>query len=498
MHLNSDMLLISSDQGLIQALTEHATKRGHRLRLLQVLDEIDSSDATSQPAIVFLDLQWLEESGSQFSCLRSRMPDVPWIVIGNGASIHVAIEAMQNGAFECLVKPFSQDSIRGVIERALSIPKLVDEGVQLTLAAQEEGAKELVGRSMAMCRVFKDIALAASQDFVVLIRGESGTGKEIVARTVVSNGLRRKNVYSAINCSAIPADLLESELFGHEAGAFTSADRRRIGRFEYCDQGTLFLDEIGDMPPLLQCKVLRVLQEQQFERLGSNELITTNVRVISATHRPLERMVAEGRFREDLYYRLNNYTIVIPPLRERLEDVQPLLEHYLAETQRLRAGPKIDRITEEALDVLHSYPWPGNVRELAAAVRHAVVSTSGLVIGLDSLPEAIRGHAQQSVVARGFDCLDYECSPYGDPDATGDSEDALVAGGTIDVAKLVQEGLAAQSPTLHQDIMQLVEKELLVYALKQTHGNQTQAAKLLGITRGKISERIKRFKLAEE
>ncbi len=241
-----------------------------------------------------------------------------------------------------------------------------------------------------MLSVFKAIGRVANQRIPVLIRGESGTGKELVARALVDNGNRADKPFMSINCAAIPEALLESELFGHERGAFTGADKRRIGRFEQCHGGTIFLDEIGDMSPLIQGKVLRLLQEQTFERVGSNEQIQTDVRIIAATHRPLEEMVKNGEFRQDLLYRLNSYTIQLPPLRERRDDIPALLEYFLRRAKADMGRTQLTGISKDALDLLLAYDWPGNIRELQSVVRQSLLNTTGPVVLRESLPESLQ------------------------------------------------------------------------------------------------------------
>ncbi|MBM4088986.1 MAG: sigma-54-dependent Fis family transcriptional regulator, partial [Planctomycetes bacterium] len=281
---------------------------------------------------------------------------------------------------------------------------------------------------------------------------ESGTGKELVARALYQFSKRKKELFLAVNCAAIPEPLLESELFGHEKGAFTGADKRRIGKFEQCNGGTLFLDEVGDMPPALQGKLLRVLQEKQFQRVGGNETVTTDVRVIAATNRDLERMVANNEFREDLYYRLNGYTIPLPALRERGEDLDLLVDHFRRQANR-ELDKSVRSVSPEAMDVLRAYSWPGNVREAQNVIRQAVLQTTGTVLLRDFLPEAVVRAALHSPSAEG-------------------SEDTL--------DRLIDQRLHAGSKQLYDEVIGRVEDRLVERALSFTGGDRLEAVKLLG------------------
>jgi DNA-binding NtrC family response regulator len=297
----------------------------------------------------------------------------------------------------------------------------------------------------------------------VLILGESGTGKELVARAIYHYSKRAQGPFLAINCAAIPESLLESELFGHEKGAFTGAERKRIGKFEQCHGGTLFLDEIGDMTPLTQTKILRVLQQQQFERVGGNETIQTDVRLIAATNRDLEQLMAAGQFRSDLYYRLKVSTIQLPPLRERLDDLPILIDHFLQRFRR-ELGKDVNRISEEALELLKRYPWPGNLRELQSVLKQALLQATGSVLVPEFLPEAVRGAPQ-----------------------TGSTETSLTL---HDLEQFVQERLQAGSNNLYAEWQSLTERQLLSLVLRYTGGNQVQAAKILGINRSTLRSKI--------
>src|SRR5580698_1349105 len=316
-------------------------------------------------------------------------PKVPVIFITAMNSSDAAIQAMTLGAYDFMLKPLAVDALRKLVGQALEVRRLMNVPVSVPgTTSKDDGADRLVGRSQAMQDVYKAVGRVAPQNVTVLIRGESGTGKELVARAIYQHSPRSDRPFLAVNCAAIPDALLESELFGHEKGAFTGADQRRIGKFEQCNGGTLFLDEIGDMSLLLQAKMLRVLQQQQFERVGGNQTISTDVRVITATNRDLEEMVAAREFRADLYYRLSGFTVQLPPLRERPTDVPLLLDYFLR-----RFSASLDKdvrgISPSALEILLRYPWPGNIRELQNVVRQALLSTVGPVLLPEFLPSAV-------------------------------------------------------------------------------------------------------------
>src|SRR6266446_914559 len=299
----------------------------------------------------------------------------------------VAIEAMKQGAYDYLFKPLDLTQLRRVVGEALEVARRMREpAVVAETAADPDMEGVIIGSCPAMREVYKAIGRVAAQNVPVLITGESGTGKELVARALYQHGPRAKAPFLALNCAAIPEQLLESELFGHEKGAFTGADRRRIGKFEQVSGGTLFLDEIGDMPLALQAKILRLLQEQSFERVGGNETVHTDVRLIAATHRDLTAWSTEGKFRPDLYYRLGVFTIHLPPLRERADDLPLLVQHYLRRFSR-ELGRDVRQIAPEALDHLRRYAWPGNIRELQSVLKQALLQASGAVLLPAFLPD---------------------------------------------------------------------------------------------------------------
>jgi len=317
-----------------------------------------------------------------------------------------------------------------------------------------------------MQAVYKAIGRVASRNVTVLIRGESGTGKELVARALFQFGNRSSGPFMAINCAAIPEALLESELFGHEQGALTGAERQRIGRFEQCNSGTLFLDEVGDMSPTLQSKLLRVLQQQQFERIGGNQTIQTDVRLIAATNRDLERMVADGLFRSDLYYRLNGFSIELPPLRDRVEDLEPLIDHF-RQLANQDLGKEVLQFSEQAIERLRHYHWPGNVRQLQSVVRQAVLQTTGPVVLPDFLPSLPTTRTQAAPAASRVRAVE-----------------------TDELLELIETKVSEGETNLYDRVIDEAEKLLLTRVLRMTGGNQVEAAKILGITRTTLRSKI--------
>jgi DNA-binding NtrC family response regulator len=317
-----------------------------------------------------------------------------------------------------------------------------------------------------MMDVYKSVGRVAPQNVTVLIRGESGTGKELIARAIYHYSERAKGPFLAVNCAALTETLLESELFGHEKGSFTGATSQRIGKFEQCNGGTIFLDEVGDMSPVMQSKVLRLLQEQRFERVGGTNTISTDVRIIAATNRNLEDMVGKGEFREDLYYRLNGFTIRLPALRERKDDILPLLEWFLSK-YRKELSKDVHGISPEALELLISYSWPGNVRQLQGVLKQAMVQATGPVLISEFFPPELR-------------------APESAKSATAESTDAR-----LNLERLIEERLQACSREIYAEALEAMERTLLTIVLNRTGGNQSRAAEALGITRGSLRNKIR-------
>jgi two-component system nitrogen regulation response regulator GlnG len=398
---------------------------------------------------------------------RELRPDAQIVIMTAHGTMETAIQAMQQGAYDYLAKPFDLDEALLLAERAMTAQRLTQEVSSLRTGLKEVwefGA--LVGRHPTMQEVYKAIGRIAASDVSVLLRGESGTGKEVVARALHHYSRRAGRPFVGISAAAIPVTLLESELFGHEKGAFTDAKDRRLGKLELAHGGTVFFDEIGDMPAELQVKLLRALQERSFERVGGHELIRMDVRVLAATHRDLEGMMREGRFREDLFYRLNVVMLSLPSLRERRGDIPLLVEHMLAKYAE-SLGERV--IAADALDRLVGYAWPGNVRELENVIQRAMVMASAGVI----LPEHL---------------------PIGPVSAA-----AAVVGTDASLEEIIEKkmhecvrGLRGHtSANLHGLMVGLVEKPLLRAVMRETKGNQVRAAQLLGINRNTLRKKLK-------
>jgi two-component system nitrogen regulation response regulator GlnG len=458
-------LLIVDDEAAIQ----HAFARAFRDRPITLRHAGTAAEAVAsikehRPDVVLLDVHLPDATGlATFQRIRAIDARIPVILITGHGTTELAIEAMKEGAFEYMLKPPELDELRDIIDRALRSSQLMHVRATVPdLDPAELSGDRLIGKCPAMQEVYKAIGRVASQNVTVLLRGESGTGKELVARAIYQHGGRAERPFLAINCAAIPENLLESELFGHERGAFTGADRKRIGKFEQCHGGTIFLDEVGDMSPLTQSKVLRLIQEQAFERVGGNETVQTDVRIIAATNADLEALVEEGKFRRDLYFRLNVYNISLPPLSERGDDLAELVNHFVKRFGQ-ELGKPAQEVTPEALAVLKGYSWPGNVRELQSVLKQALLHMRGSALLADFLPPYLTGAAPATTpIGEAFDW------------------DAFVGG-----------RISAGSRDLYAEALERMEREVLVRVLRHTGGNQVQASAILGITRGSLRNKIR-------
>jgi two-component system nitrogen regulation response regulator GlnG len=462
-------ILIADDEDSLRWVLE----KGFRGAGYQVIAVKDGTAAFAQIEtgpfdLILLDVRMPGMDGlTLLKRTRELRPDAQIVIMTAHGTMETAIQAMQQGAYDYLAKPFDLDEALLLAERAMTAQRLTQEVSSLRTGLKEVwefGA--LVGRHPTMQEVYKAIGRIAASDVSVLLRGESGTGKEVVARALHHYSRRAGRPFVGISAAAIPVTLLESELFGHEKGAFTDAKDRRLGKLELAHGGTVFFDEIGDMPPELQVKLLRALQERSFERVGGHELIRMDVRVLAATHRDLEGMMREGRFREDLFYRLNVVMLSLPSLRERRGDIPLLVEHMLAKYAE-SLGERV--IAADALDRLVGYAWPGNVRELENVIQRAMVMASTGVI----LPEHL---------------------PIGPVSAA-----AAVAGTDASLEEIIEKkmhecvrGLRGHtSANLHGLMVGLVEKPLLRAVMRETKGNQVRAAQLLGINRNTLRKKLK-------
>ncbi len=395
-------------------------------------------------------------------------PDVPVIVITAHGSVDTAVAALKSGAFDYITKPFEQDELKKVIAKAARANDLERQNVH----GVADGEKPpFVGQSQGMRQIHEIIAKVADSPSTVLITGESGTGKELVAQALHVGSSRRDKPLIKVNCAAIPKDLVESELFGYEKGAFTGAVGSKPGRFELADGGTLFLDEIGEVPVEMQVKLLRALQESEFERVGGIKTLRVDVRLIAATNRDLKALIADGKFREDLYYRLAVVPVSLPPLRDRKEDIPLLVQHFIEKYDR-RLGKKVERMEDEALQLLLGYSWPGNIRELENLMERSVLFADGSVILAASLPDSLRERAPGTLV----------------PIAAVGPLGAIAAPSGASMKEIVRQAQAE------------LERDLIGRALEETGGNVTRAAKRLQISRKSLQIKMKELGLrgAEE
>ena len=402
--------------------------------------------------------------------IRRLRPDLPIIVISAKNTLTTAITAAEHGAFEYLPKPFDLGELTGVVARAMDLPRAqADIG---ETGGDEDQNLPLVGRSPAMQEIYRTVARLTQNDLSVLVTGDSGTGKELIARALHDYGRRRHGQFVALNMAAIPRELIESELFGHEKGAFTGASQRMAGRFAQAEGGTLFLDEIGDMPMETQTRLLRVLQEGEFTTVGGRQPIKTDVRIIAATHQDLQQLIQQGLFREDLYFRLNVVPLRVPPLRERLEDIDDLVRHFVALGQREGLAPK--SFDADALSLMRAHDWPGNVRELENMVRRIAALYSEDVV----TPEIIR--------------LELSETPGIAPVAYGRSYESLSDSLTFHLNNYFSSHGQALPPNgLYDRVLREVERPLIELSLEATRGNQLRAADLLGINRNTLRKKIR-------
>ncbi len=421
-----------------------------------------------KPDVVLLDVRLPDMSGlDAFVHIQEADHQLPVIMMTAFTSTDTAIEAMKRGAFDYLIKPVELKQLRDIVAKAFALREMTLAPADFQEIQQLATATEtIVGRSQQMQDVYKSIGRVAATEVSVLILGESGTGKELVARAIHHHSKRCSQPLLAINCAAIPETLLESELFGHERGAFTGADRRRAGKFEQASGGTIFLDEIGDMTGATQAKVLRVLQDQRFERVGSGETIQADARVIAATNQELEQLTAVGKFRRDLLYRLKVYTITLPALRERLDDLPLLIDHFIT-LYGAEVGKRVRSASTETMDLLRGYPWPGNVRELQGAIKNALVNATGEVITPDCLPDNIRyGVELPAPIAA----------------SAGDS--------LLDVVSLVRRLLQEEEPDVYHKIQSAMDQVVVAEAMRHVDNNQVEAARRLGISRTTLRAKL--------
>jgi two-component system nitrogen regulation response regulator GlnG len=390
---------------------------------------------------------------------------IPVVFVSNSGTPSVLIQAAKQGAFDYLFKPFQDGQLDRVLAGAWEVALSRELPFDNTISQTDETLDPLCGECPVMRDIYKGIGLVAGQDVNVLITGETGTGKELIAQAIYRHSNRPNAPFLALNCAAIPENLLESELFGHEKGAFSGAERRRVGKFEQCDGGTILLDEIGDMSLPLQAKILRLLQEQTFERVGGNETVHTNVRLIASTHRDLKTWSAEGKFRTDLYYRLGVFTIHLPPLRQRGPDIPILIRHFVLRYGR-EMGRDIRRISPEAMALLSRYSWPGNIRELQSVIRQALLRSYGQVLLPSFLPPLESSRP--------------ETPAAGAPQVSG-----------FDLESFLHQRMGAASSDLYSELHRELDRQALARVLRYTRGNQRAGARLLGIARQTLRTKLR-------
>ncbi|MCI0699508.1 MAG: sigma-54 dependent transcriptional regulator [Planctomycetia bacterium] len=464
------LLLVDDDPDLIRKQVEHAFRgEGVTVAVARTGREGLEQAKTLSPSVILLDVRLPDLTGLEvYSQLRAFDRRTPVVFITSTTNTDTAIEAMKLGAYDYLFKPLDLQQLRRIVGQALEVSRLMLKPAVLTEVPPEDDRGDvIVGLCPAMREVYKAIGRVAAQNVIVLITGESGTGKELVARAIYQHSHRADGPFLAINCAAIPENLLESELFGHEKGAFTGADRKRIGKFEQCTGGTLFLDEIGDMPQITQGKVLRLLQDQTFERVGGNETIKTDVRIIAATNRPLLQMAERGEFRSDLFYRLGVFNIHLPPLRDRGEDLPHLVRHYLRRFNR-ELTRDVREVPSETAELLARHPWPGNIRELQSVLKQSLLRATGHVLLPTFLPESFT-----------------RPSPIPEP----------ASDGRWPLAQFVRGLLEAGGNNIYDAIHRELDRLVLPMILEHTEGNQLRAAELLGIARKTLRMRLRELDL---
>jgi DNA-binding NtrC family response regulator len=465
----STILIIDDDDQLRMSFKKLLLEEGFRVKCAPSGETGLEQIRAELPDLVVLDMRLPGINGFEtFNRIHEIEPKLPVIIMTAYGTTETAIKATKMGAYDYILKPFEIPDMLGVIAQALEMGRFM-RSVDMDAIPDNASPDAIIGRSRPMHEVYKAIGRASPTSATILIRGESGTGKELVARAIFQHSLRASKPFMVVNCVAIPETLLESELFGYEKGAFTGASHRRIGKVEQATGGTLFLDEIGDMPTSIQAKILRLLQEKNIERLGGRETIPVDLRIIAATNRDLEKGISEGRFREDLYFRLNVVSIWLPPLRERLDDI-PALTTYFLKKHSGETGVVNPGITEQGMAALISQPWPGNIRELSNTLQKALIFNQGAPIRAEDIAQAVNGNSS---------------GQKHDPETGKQAMKHWIR----------QELTDKTSKNIFETSMDHYARILITEALNLTGGNRSQAARLLGMSRPTLHSKIEKYGL---
>jgi nitrogen regulation protein NR(I) len=487
------ILIIDDDEGVCYSLARLLSNDDRRVTAVQTPDAGFEAMRGEDPDLVLLDVKIPGADGLELlRNIRKQRPRQLVVMMTAHGTTETAIEAMKRGAYDYLMKPFDSEILNSVVSKALDnarLNKRVSTGLENVLEKKTASSDKntytdrIIGQSVSMHDVCKKIGQVAPREVPVLIRGESGTGKELVARALWQHSTRANKPFLAVNCAAIPENLLEGELFGHEKGSFTGAESRKLGKFEQADEGTLFLDEVGDMSIATQAKILRVLQSNTFERVGGTETIKVDVRILAATHQNLERLVKEGKFREDLYYRLRVMEITLPPLRERRDDIPEIVKYFLSRHREALVS-EATGISPKAMEALMAHDWPGNIRQLENVIRRAMVMCNGSIVNIDHLefgPDGARADDSRPTVTAQAATSAAPTNGHSTPSSPAPD----------DMDHLVERLLCSGKTALIEDM----EKLLIGRALEKLNGNQLQTAKLLGITRNTLRSRIEKYGL---
>jgi two-component system nitrogen regulation response regulator GlnG len=463
----SNVWILDDDKSIRWVFEKALAKENIPCKTFTNTNEAINQFNQEKPSVIVSDIRMPGESGIEFlKKVKNKFPDIPIIIMTAYSDLDTTVSAFQKGAFEYIAKPFDIDKAISIINQALEF-----SNKNTKQAAPEGNLPEIIGQAHSMQKVFRSIGRLSKSNAIVLLNGESGSGKELVAKAIHNNSNRRDNPFIAINSAAIPKDLLEAELFGHEKGAFTGADNQRKGRFEQAKNGTLFLDEIGDMPLDLQTRLLRVLSDGQFYRVGGQNLVKVDVRVITATHQNLESLVQKGQFREDLFHRLNVIRIKVPPLRERVEDISVLAQHFLNKSAN-QLNVNIKKLSTEVLTFFKNLYWQGNVRQLENICHWLTVMAPGNIINVSDLPSELKNEP----ISRNNADIDWQNNLKRD----------------------IANNLIVGNEDIYDLFIGKIEKELIIESLKYTKGRRVEAASVLGIGRNTITRKIKEHNIKHD